>query len=211
MKLYCLSGLGVDERAFKNIKVDGVELIHIQWIDPLPNETLEQYARRLFETVQPEDNYLLLGLSFGGMIATEFSKIKQPSKLFLVSTIYRRSQLPFFLKLAAALHLHKTLPMGLFRSSNFLTNFFFGVKDDPSKKLLDEILHDTDPAYLRWAVNTIVHWKNTVKPTAIYIHGTNDRILPLKQEIRYKIKNGGHFMIVDHADEISAILKKECS
>lgn len=46
MKLYCLSGLGVDKRAFQNINVKGVELVHINWIDPVSNELLALYDRK---------------------------------------------------------------------------------------------------------------------------------------------------------------------
>lgn len=87
MKLYCLSGLGVDKRAFQNFHPEGIELVHINWIDPKKNEALEVYAQRLFETVDPEQDYNLLGVSFGGMIASEFAKIRKPKRMFFVSTI----------------------------------------------------------------------------------------------------------------------------
>lgn len=58
-------------------------------------------------------------------------------------------------------------------------------------------------------MGAIVNWKNHEKPNGVIIHGTNDKMLPLKQEAQYKIDGGGHFMIVNRADEISAILEKE--
>ena len=76
MKLYCLSGLGTDERAFKHIHIEGVELVHVPWIDFKENESLQSYAKRLFEATKPEDDYNLIGLSFGGMIAAEWEKSK---------------------------------------------------------------------------------------------------------------------------------------
>lgn len=209
MKLYCLSGLGVDRRAFQNIKAVGVELIHIDWIDPLPKETLEQYAERLFETVNPEDGYNLIGVSFGGMIATEFAKIKQPNKLFLVSTIYSRSQLNLLFKIGSALRLHKFIPSGLARKSNFITNYLFSLKDKKDKDLLADILKDTDPVFLKWAIDAITKWNNKIKPSGIVIHGSKDKMLPLKTEANYLINGGGHFMIVNRANEISSILEKE--
>lgn len=75
MKLYCLSGLGVDEKAFKNIKARDVDLVNVKWISPLPKESIKDYARRLFAELNPEEGYNLLGVSFGGMIAVEFAKI----------------------------------------------------------------------------------------------------------------------------------------
>ncbi len=80
MKLFCLSGLGVDHRTFKNLQLKDVELVHIPWIDPLKNESLTEYSRRLFESISIPEEYNLIGVSFGGMIAQEFEKIRKPSR-----------------------------------------------------------------------------------------------------------------------------------
>lgn len=209
MKLYCLSGLGVDERAFQNIEVDNVELSHIAWIDPLKNETLEQYAKRLFEETKPEDGYNLLGVSFGGMIAAEFAKIKKPNKLFLVSTISNSSELSLPFKIGMTLRIYKLITSKLIRKSNFITNYLFGVENESDKLLLRQILYDTDPKFLKWAFNAIFNWDNPVKPIGITIHGTKDKIFPIKSDINYKIKNGGHLMVINYAKEISEIIENE--
>lgn len=209
MKLYCLSGLGVDERAFRNIEIENVELVHIAWIDPLKNETLEHYAKRLFEETKPENGYNLLGVSFGGMIAAEFAKIKKPNKLFLVSTINNSSELSLSFKIGMALRIYKLVPSKLLRKSNFITNYIFGVENESDKLLLKQILHDTDSKFLKWAINAIFNWNNSAKPTGITIHGTKDKIFPIHNDVNYKIKNGGHLMIINYAKEISEIIKNE--
>lgn len=209
MKLYCLSGLGVDKRAFNNINIKGVELIHIDWIKPLSKESLQSYSKRLFEIVNPEDGYNLIGVSFGGMVATEFTKLKRPNKLFLVSTINSSSELPWLFKFGAVLRFHKVIPSSLMRKSNFMTNYLFGVKQKEDKELLKQILNDTDPRFLKWAINAIAHWKNSDKPFGIKIHGNNDKILPLKTEADYVIEGGAHFMIVTRGEEISGVIEKE--
>ncbi|MFT5779437.1 MAG: pimeloyl-ACP methyl ester carboxylesterase [Crocinitomicaceae bacterium] len=211
MKIYCLSGLGVDKRAFQNIHIDGVELIHIDWIDTLPKESLANYSKRLYETIQPEPDYNLMGVSFGGMVAAEFAKIKQPSNLFLISTLNTRSELSRIFKIGAALKFHRIIPSGLMRRSNFMTNYLFGAKAKEDKKLLKEILRDTDPKFLKWAINALVKWENSVKPNGIKIHGSNDKMLPLKSKTNHLIEGGGHFMIVTRGMEISEIIKMEIS
>ena len=62
-RLYCLSGLGTDQRAFQNFSLENIELIHVPWIDFLENESLESYAKRLFDVANPENGYNLIGLS----------------------------------------------------------------------------------------------------------------------------------------------------
>jgi len=77
---------------------------------------------------------------------------------------------------------------------------------------LKNIIKDTNPTFLKWAINQIVNWKNlSVPQNCIHIHGTNDRILPSKHlKVDYTIKNGGHFMTVNKAKEIEVIIKKLC-
>lgn len=207
MKLYCLSGLGVDKRAFQNINANGVELLHIDWIDPLPIESLEQYAKRLFDKVNPEDGYNLLGVSFGGMIATEFAKIRKPQRLYLVSTIQSRGELRLLFKIGGLMGLHKLIPAKLLTRSNFVTNYLFGAKMEKDKKLLKEILADADPKFLKWAFGAILNWKNSFI-TGTGIHGDNDKILSYSRKMDIVIPGGGHFMIVTKGKEISSIIKE---
>jgi pimeloyl-ACP methyl ester carboxylesterase len=210
VKQYCLSGLGVDKRAFKFIEPNGINLIHIEWIEPLSHETLKEYALRLFKVVNPEDDYNLIGVSFGGMIATEFSKIKQPKNLFLLSTIGSANELSKLFKFGSTLRLHKLIPGQILTRGNFISNYLFGVKNASEKKLLNQILSDTDPNFIKWAINAIVNWENSQKPKAIRIHGNNDKILPLRQNTDYVIEGGGHFMVISRAKEITEIIEREC-
>lgn len=207
-KLYCLSGLGTDERAFKNIGINNVELIHIPWIDPLPSETLSQYAKRLFDITQPEEEYNLLGLSFGGMIAAEWEKIRAPKQLFLLSTISDKSKLPWFLKLSSALRLHRIIPMSWLATPNSMNYYFFGIPKNENREVFKDILRDTDKHHLRWATNAIVNWSNKEKSKGIRIHGDKDRLLPIKEKVDYIIPNAGHMAVLNNAEAIQKILEQ---
>ena len=191
IKLYCLSGIGTDERAFKNIHVEGIELVHIPWIDNLENESLSDYAKRLFDETNPEEDYNLIGLSFGGMIAAEWEKIRAPKTLFLLSTVSDKSQLPWTIKLAGKLRLHRIIPMSVLSAPNALTYYVFGIKKNANRAVFKEILRDTDPKHLKWA-----------------IHGDNDRLLPMKESIDHIIKGGGHMIILNEGEAISEIIRE---
>ncbi|HEY6953910.1 MAG TPA: alpha/beta hydrolase, partial [Flavisolibacter sp.] len=84
--IYCISGLGADEKAFERLEVRGCALQHINTLPPIENESLSAYAARMFEQVK-EENPIILGISFGGMIAIEMAKQSAIQKLILVSTI----------------------------------------------------------------------------------------------------------------------------
>lgn len=203
MKLYCLSGLGVDHRAFREIKIKGVELVHIPWIEPLKNEYLADYAERLFDTTAIPEEYNLMGVSFGGMIAQEFEKIRKPKDLFLVSTISDSSELPSLFRIGGRLKLYKLIPKVLLKKSNWFTNYLFGVKQKQDKILLKEILGDTDISFLRWAMGAIVQWKNNSISAGIRLHGGRDKILPKKENTDFFIPEAGHFMIATHGEKLS--------
>ena len=76
----------------------------------------------------------------------------------------------------------------------------FGAVD---KELLTKIIQDTDPHFIKWALYIILTWNSpSSKGNIIRIHGTNDKLIPLKGDAKI-IENGGHFMIVDRAEEVS--------
>lgn len=209
MKIYCLSGLGADKKAFQYLTIENAELIHIEWIDPLPHESLENYAQRLFEINIKDEQYNLMGLSFGGMLAQEFSKLQTPKNLILISTISSRKDLPTFLKIAGAIKLHRIIPNRLIKSVNFITRYLFGTQDPKVDKLFRQIQKDTDPSYVKWAIDAILSWNNKQQINSIRLHGDNDKLLPLKYKVDNQIKTGGHLMLIDHAAEVSSIINKQ--
>ncbi len=209
MKLYCLSGLGVDHRAFLKFHPAGIELVHIPWIPPQRNESVKSYAKRLFEKTELPDDYALLGVSFGGMVAAEFAHLKKPKHLFLVSTNKGYKDLPFEFKMGRYIPLQRIAPTSFLTSGNRFMQRRFGVVKNEDKELLKEILKDTDPFFLRWAMNALLFWESPKIDSEIRIHGTNDKMLPPTKNINHWIQGAGHFMIVDRADEIAEIVANE--
>lgn len=209
-KIYIFSGLGVDKRVFDNIDFSGLNIAFVDWIDPLKNETFESYAKRISKDF--ESNSILIGLSFGGMLAVEVSKIIPVKKVILIASAKNKNEIPKWFLLAGRLNLNNLVPSTLLKTTNFIINWLFGATTSTEKLLLKNIIKDTDPTFLKWAIDQIVNWKNlSVPQNCIHIHGTNDRILPSKNlKIDYKIKNGGHFMTVNKAKEIEVIIKKLC-
>lgn len=210
-KIYIFSGLGVDKRVFDNIDFSGLNIAFVDWINPLKNETFESYAYRISKDF--ENNSILIGLSFGGMLAVEVSKIIPVKKVILIASAKNKNELPKWFLLAGKLKLNRIVPSTLLKSTNFITNWLFGATTSTEKLLLKNIIKDTDPTFLKWAINQIVNWKNlSVPQNCIHIHGTTDRILPAKYlKVDYSIKNGGHFMTVNKANEIEKIIKMLCS
>jgi len=208
--IYIFSGLGADERVFQQLDFLDYKMTFIEWIEPYKKESIEHYAKRLIEQIT-SDKPVLIGLSFGGIMAIEVAKQIETEKMILISTAKTRNEIPFYYRLAGRLGLHKIIPAKLLKSSNFLTNWFFGINSASDRKLLKQILSETDSTFLKWAIDKIVHWKNhTLPENYIHIHGTSDRILPIKFiTCDIKINGGGHLMVLNRFEELNKVLKQQ--
>lgn len=211
MNVYLISGLGADYRAFRNLTFDAQYTIHyLTWIEPLKNESLREYSIRLSKNIDDSKPFILIGLSFGGMIATEISHILHPEKTTLISSVSGYNELPFLYRLAGSIRLHKLIPSKAGNNGNFLMHWLFGIKTPNDKLLLNQILTDSNTSFTRWAINAMLGWRSHSKPSSIIrIHGDRDRVLPITSfQTNHIIKKGGHLMVVTRAEEVSKLLNE---
>ncbi|QNN40098.1 alpha/beta fold hydrolase [Pedobacter roseus] len=212
MNTYFISGLGADKRIFSKLKLDEkINIIHLDWISPVKNESLAAYAERLSKVIDKAQPFALVGVSFGGMIAVEIAKVLKPTTTIIISSTMLSIHLPALYRFAGSLGLLNIIPAKLLKSSNKLTqNYYFGTRSGSEKTLLSKIIKDTDPFFLKWAIGSILSWQNKIKPERIFhIHGTNDKILYSKKATPdFVIENGTHFMVYQNAVEISGIINK---
>lgn len=208
-KIYVLSGLGADKRVFKYLDFSSCEVTFIDWIIPLDKETIEEYAKRLSKQIT-SPKPIIIGLSFGGMMAVEIGKLLETEKIIVIASAKTKNEIPFYYKLAGSLKLHKLLPTKLMKQANIFSYWLFGISSTEDKKLLSAILHDTDEAFLKWAIEIIVTWKNNYIPiNTKHIHGTWDRILPIRfVKCDIRIQSGGHFMTINKFEQLNVEINK---
>jgi len=206
-EVYLIPGLGADRRVFQYLDLSEYSIGHISWIKPLPTESIEQYAGRLTEQVTSPDP-VLLGVSFGGIMAIEMAKHLKAKKIILISSARTQRDIPLHFKLLGRAGVQNILPVSWWKRPNRLLYYFFGIHTAQERVLLSEIVRDTDPRFLKWALHQIVHWKNELAPeNAILIHGSADRLFPNSQA-DITIPGGGHFMVVSKAKEVSEQIKR---
>jgi pimeloyl-ACP methyl ester carboxylesterase len=206
-QLHCISGLGADERIFSKLKIPEAVLTPLRWITPQKEERIEDYARRMTGQVQIQQP-ILLGVSFGGMMALEMAKLCPGAKVILISSVKSRKELPGWMKLAGRLGLNKLLPRNPPRWSR-LESDFLGTETEEEVQLVQEFMKTADPVYLRWALGQVINWRNEWQPSSAYhIHGSNDRTFPLKNiKATHVVPGAGHFMIMNRAKEVSEIIR----
>jgi len=207
--LYIFSGLGADEKAFQRLNLDAYQAKYIRWIKPGKKETIENYASRLLEqiiTPMP----VLIGLSFGGLMAIEISRHISTEKIILISSAKTKNEIPLTYRILGKIGLQKIIPFQHLRHPNFITNFLFGAHTEEDKELLKPMLENTELDFLKWAMDKVALWKNEFIPGNItHIHGTADRVLPYRKvKCDYTIDGGGHMMILNRADEVNEILRE---
>ncbi len=192
---------------FQNFSFEGFEVVHIDWILPLENETLQNYALRISENISDE-NSILIGLSFGGILSVEISKIKKIKKVFLLSSAKTKFEIPFYYRVLGKLNLLKIIPNSILKRVNYLTYLVFGAKTNFEKNLLKDIIKNTDKHFLKWALHQIMNWKNeNYSENIVHIQGDSDFILPHNfVKYDYLIKGGTHFMTLNQSKEIETII-----
>jgi pimeloyl-ACP methyl ester carboxylesterase len=208
--IYCISGLGADERVFQKLKFKGYQPIHIRWLEPKKGESIKDYTERLTHQIKAKKP-ILIGLSFGGIIAVEMSKQIAIEKIILISSTKNRQEIPFYFKMFRWLPIYLLLPAKfLLWMAKLIASWFFSLKTIDERKLLKAILFDTNARFVKWAIHQIVTWNNELIPENTYhIHGESDRVFPYQfVHEDFNIKHGGHLMIMSQAEYISNLIQK---
>ena len=207
-KVYFLSGLGADKRAFSVLDLSFCEPVFIDWIRPLPRETLAHYATRLRLQI-PEVHPTIVGISFGGMLACEMAKADPLMKVIIIASNKSANEFPYYLRLGKYFPVYRWLPDKLIKSGRSL-NWMLGVKDKAQRKLVSEIVANINPSFLKWAIDAILHWQDKNAPVNVtHIHGTADKLLPFRYvRADYKIQGGTHLISINKPKEISSLLQK---
>lgn len=202
--IYCISGLGADERVFSKLIFPGCEAHFISWIIPQKNEHISSYAKKLIQNIH-HDNPILLGLSFGGMMCIEIAKQIAAEKIILISSVRHFTEIPLWMRLAGKLKLNKNLPMKSFKIIEPLEDYNLGVETRAEKELVKFYRKNINQQYADWAIDNLINWNNTWTPKNLHhVHGGRDRIFPIKNvKPDYIISSGGHLMVMNRFDEVN--------
>lgn len=207
--VYFISGLGASKKAFTFLDLSFCNPIFIEWIEPLKNESLPNYALRLSKQIK-EANATIVGLSFGGMLATEIAKNNPSMQAIIISSNKTYREFPKLLKIGKYLPVYQWLPNYSMKKSSIFFAWILGAKGKEQRLIQQQIVKETNPTFTKWAIYAILNWKNVEVPNnLIHIHGTADKLLPYSfVKANYSIEKGEHLMIMDQAEEISFLLKK---
>lgn len=209
--VYFVPGLAAGKEIFRNIvlPVKQYEIHILEWFIPSKGDTIAQYAEQMAQRVVHE-NAVLVGVSFGGVMAQEMSLFLNLKKLIIVSSVKSKDELPLRLKLVRKTGAYKLLPTGWALSVKDLTKLAIGPRSKKRLRLYQEYLSMRDKYYLDWAIKQMVCWeRDTPVPGVEHIHGDMDSVFPMKHIRDAQCLEGGtHVMILNKGAKVSKLLEK---
>ncbi len=195
-----MPGMAASPSIFKNIELpkDLFDTYMLEWFVPDGNMSLEDYARKICKNVH-QDNPVLVGVSFGGILVQEMAKLISTRKIVIISSVKLSTELPKRMRFAKYTKIYKILPFGLVNNVEVVAKYAFGDSTKKRLELYEEYLSIRDPHYLSWALDKMVNWnQEEYAPNLAHIHGEKDPVFPISNiENCIHIKDGTHVMIVD--------------
>ena len=198
--VYLMPGMAASPIIFEYIKLpeDQFELHWLEWMIPIENESLSDYAFRMSKKIKHE-YVVLLGVSFGGVLVQEMSKYLKLRQLIIVSSVKSMHELPKHMLLAKKVKAYKFVPTQLASNIDLFAKYAFGTNIKKRLDLYKKYLSVNDPKYVSGAIKQMVCW-NQDKPIEgiVHIHGDNDSVFPIKNiKDCIQIKGGSHIMIIN--------------
>ncbi|MDO6803210.1 alpha/beta hydrolase [Wenyingzhuangia sp. 1_MG-2023] len=206
--VYLIPGMSASSLIFERIHFpkEDYHVHSLEWLLPLSkNEPLEQYVTR-FAKLITEPNPILIGVSFGGIIAQELGKTIDNSKVIIISSIkHEQEQRPLFQFLRKT-KLYRLYSPNFVNTLEKLTYQLAPKKIKNSLILYRKYLPVRNPIYTQWAIRTFLNWQQSKNQNIMHFHGDKDPILPVQYLSNFKvIPKGTHAMILTQ----STILQRE--
>lgn len=197
--VYFMPGLAASSLIFERIELpeDTFEMHLLDWEMPIENESLMAYAKRMSKLVT-EENAVLVGVSFGGVLVQEMAQFLKLRKVIIISSVKCNLEVPLRMKIAKSTKAYKLVPTSLLKNVEVLSKFSFGTAIQKRLKLYEKYLSMREKVYLDWAIEQMIMWGRTeIDAKVVHIHGDTDEVFPIKNiKNCITIKGGTHIMIL---------------
>ena len=210
-RLYLLPGTGADERLFDALDLAAFDTVHVKLPVPLRKETMATYAARIatnqIDTTRP---FALLGVSLGGMVATELSEQLDPLHTVIVASAKTRHELPPGYRMGRFLPVHVLVGGRTMRWFTKQIQPSYEPMEPEQRDLFIAMLYDKDPKFLRRAVRLMVGWqRRTVPPNITHVQGQLDRTLPIAYTApTYGVRGEGHMLTYSKPEVVEWVLSQ---
>jgi pimeloyl-ACP methyl ester carboxylesterase len=215
-RLLLFPGIGANHLLFTKTLKAFPEAEFPAWQKPLPKESLADYAKRWAPSFSSKPT-VLVGMSFGGMVALELAKWLGPKSVVLLSSCWEtRAILPRFRALE---RVSRWVPDSLVRGGIRTLGAPITARrqkvDSADKGLLVQMSQELDLPFARWACYSASTWRFSLstegKPAypLFALHGRQDPVIPLVEAAWVEVvEDGRHLLPLTHPDRVNAIIQK---
>ena len=211
-RIIYISGIGADGRAFSKLDIEGgCEHVYVEWIPFEKSESLDSYCLRLIEaySIGPED--ALVGVSFGGLLSQKISTLLGNQKVVVLSSFRSKKDLRILWNYCLRLRLHFLFPPFRIPFISVLVTVSLNARSLESRQTTTAMLKNSDFKFIRWALQKIAKadLKDVFSENYLVLNGDRDILVKNWQvQNATTIRGGSHFMVFDHAAQISPIIQR---
>lgn len=162
------------------------------------------------DRIDAQGPVFLVGVSFGGMLAVEIAHHRPVAGTMLISTAKGRPEFRQIFRWPWMGKLFRRVPRLFWVPPAWFLDWLFSPLSPEEKTLIREILKDTDPAFVRWAMEAIVRWdRKEWEVPMLHIHGQKDLLLPYQRiKTTHLVPEAGHFLVHSHPDYLYDLLQQ---
>lgn len=218
-------GLGADAELFKKQTAHFGSALRVpRFLDPKPDETLEDFAIRTAEALASEIGAdtlvrsIIGGFSFGGMLAQEIARRTRVGAVALLAGLPSHEAVtPGFRAQVQAL---RVLPDPVVRAGllNVGVRFVAGKDrlDEADTESLRAMARRVDLGFFRWSSRAASLWTGEALPQSLgipvrHLHGRRDPIIPVpathEPHVEW-LEDGGHLIVYTHGAQVNAWLEQ---
>lgn len=209
--IYLLPGQGADRRQFDSLIFDGSYKIKvIEYGTPHDSLTMESFAKKISQYIDTTEEFILIGVSLGGMLCVELSELLNPEKTIIISSAKNSNDFPTRYTFQKKIALYKLFPGSVLLAGAKILQPIVEPDRKKNKETFKAMLGAKDSEYMERSIDLVINWERQVNTKKVYqIHGSNDHTLTLRsiKNPDYIIENGSHMMTLTRAKEISSLLK----
>lgn len=211
INVYLFPGQGSDYRIFDSLQLnENYILKYIEYPEPFKKEPLGDYAERFSIDIDTLNPFVLIGVSFGGMICAELNQTLTPEKTIVISSAKNCNEIPTRYRFMKWIPIYKIIPSIIYKWSSFIVQPIFEPDRKKNKIIFKAMLKGKNPKFLKRATHMIVHWELATNKSKIYsIHGTKDHTLPYKRgKHDFVVDEGSHMMMLTQGTKISTLINQ---
>lgn len=201
MTIHLIPGIGGTSDMFRDYRFP----FPVRCLDylrpPSQGTSFADYAHLFVAHHQIESGDCLVGMSMGGMLACEISKILAIRKLILISSGTRPEHINPLLRSLSVFA--PTVPFRWFQRIIRPTPLF-----GPTRQRALAMFKASDPHFLNWSCYHAAHWAGLDHhPDLTQIHGSWDPVFPItRQRPQHVIPRGDHIVLLRRPEIINPIL-----